>query len=169
MNWQVSGASALSEIPAARSSCSSDERPDRRRGRVAVALKQVQRFLPGDRRMLLRMPRVDVGHHVPRHALDRLPGGEQLGELDLDWIHGADVMHYDANRAAVVRDRRVPLLVGERRRQRGKRAGSLFEPFRQRVGATAGGGGLSVGRVLLHGGHGLRPLYDARPSAHTAL
>ena len=138
MNWHVSGASALSDTVAAPSSSSSLDRPNRGGGCCAVAAKQIERRLLGDRIVLRGVTGIHFVNDVPGHSLDRLALGKRLRQLDLQRVHRGDVMHDNSNLAAVAGDACLPLGVRERGCEINKRARSLFEAFGQRLRAAAG-------------------------------
>ena len=66
------------------------------------------------------------------------PSGKRLRQLDLERVHGRDVVNDHADRAAVSRDARLPLACGERARHRFEGAGPLLEAFGKRVRAPGG-------------------------------
>ena len=70
--------------------------------------------------------------------VDRLAAGQHLRQLDLQRIHARDVMHDHADLAPVLRERGLPLGVGERARDGGERAGALLETIGEGVRALAG-------------------------------
>ena len=75
MNWQVSGASELSDTGAARSSSSS---LSARMAAAAAALlrpEQIQRRLFGDGVVLPGVPGIHLVDGIPGHARHRLPSG----------------------------------------------------------------------------------------------
>ena len=79
----------------------------------AVVVEQIERLLPGYSLVRLGMPRIDLVDLIPRHARHGLPGGELLGQLNLQRVHRGDVMHHNPDLAAIVRDAALPLVVGE--------------------------------------------------------
>src|SRR6185436_13531885 len=78
----------------------------------------------------------DVGDDVPSDPDNRLPTRYELGDLDLDRIHEADVVHDDADLPAIVRNRNLPLLFAERAGEFSQRAGALLEAVGERIGAV---------------------------------
>ena len=145
MNWHVSGASALSETVAARSSSLVAQRPDGGRGRRAVPPQQLERRLFRDGVVLLGVRGVHVVNHVPGHAHHRLAPREGLRQLDLDRVHGRDVMDDDADLAPVMRNPGLPLRVGEGAR-RGRRGRSRLVPGARQERLHVWSLGVSLGR-----------------------
>ncbi len=133
MNWQVSGASALSETGAARSSSSSlsariaaDAAALVRRRCSSAASLVTLSYVP-------RVRRVDRVHVGPGHTRHRVPGGQRLRQLNLQRIHGSDVMDHHADLAPIARDAGLPLGVGEAAREGSQCEGSLFQAIGQCV------------------------------------
>ena len=77
---------------------------------------------------------VDV---IPRHARHRLAGGKRLRQLDLHRIHAGDVMHDDADLAAVLGERVCHSASVRALANAAERAGALFEAIGKGVGALA--------------------------------
>ena len=151
-NWQVSGVSKYSEIGAARSSSLVAQGADGLGGELAVPAEEGDRLLAGRLGVLAGMVGVDVVHRLPGDAGDRLARGDGLGELDLERIHGGDVMDDDADRPPVAGHADPPLGVGEGGGQVGQVGGPLFEAVGEGVGAAGHGGLLkglgAIGRVV---------------------
>jgi hypothetical protein len=51
--------------------------------------------------IVLRVFGVDLGDNAPSHIGDGIATGDGAGDIDLDGIHGADMMHEDADGATV--------------------------------------------------------------------
>ena len=114
MNWQVRGPSEFSDSPAARVQRFVAQGADRGRGGGAVPLARGRSPLPScTRRSHARGPRSARARH-PRSPLRRPGRRRASARLDLDRVHRPDVMDHDADRAAVVWNLRLPLLVGQR-------------------------------------------------------
>ena len=114
------------------------ERADRGRGGRAVCPEQIERSVFRDARVLrgvLRVHGVDVVHG---HARDRLAVGDRLRQLNFDRVNAGDVMHDDADRAAVMRRPGSPLVVREAGGEGDEGTSALFEAIGQGVGAQAG-------------------------------
>ena len=61
--------------------------------------------------------------------------GKRLRQLNLERVHGCDVVNHHADGAAVSRDASLPLDLGEHAGRGLERAGALLEAFGERVGA----------------------------------
>jgi len=93
MNWQVSGASPLSDTGAARSSSAS------LRARIAACRRGTVVCQQGERAFFVTPHSHSRGRGssrgcVPTHAGDRLAGGERMREVDLDRVHTGNVVHH---------------------------------------------------------------------------
>lgn len=91
---------------------------------------------------------VNVRH---RHARDGLAGSQRLGRFDLQMAGAGGVMHDDSDRAAVFREARAPLGVGEPVRERSQSLCTLFQ--KEREVRRAGAGALrdeSTGESVCH-------------------
>ena len=115
------------------------ERPDGRRGRRAVAPEQIDRRLAGHRLVVASVSGIDVVHDIPGDADDRLPGGERLRQLDFQRVHAGHVMDHYPDRAAITRNRGLPLPFRQSVREGFERAGTLLEPLGQGLRARADG------------------------------
>ena len=143
MNWHVSGASALSDTGAAPSSWSS---LSSRMAAAAAALlrrSRAKRRLFGHAVELLGVAGIQLVDVVPGQALDWLTAGQHLRQLDLQRVHGRDVMDHDADLAPVLGHTSVPLRLSESACQGGKGARSLFEAFGKGLGTLAHGSPLA--------------------------
>ena len=121
------------------------ERAKRGRSCRAVFLEQLDGGFSGDVRILGRMTGVhlvDVGH---RHAGYRLAFRDGQRELNFERVHAGDVVHDDADGAAVVWDAGLPFGVGERGREGSQGSNSVFEAVGQSSGALASGTGGRTG------------------------
>ena len=136
MNWQVRSASALSDTAAARSSCSSLS-PDRSRGCRAVAPKQIERRLSRNGVVLSCVPGIHLVDDVPGHSRHRFAFGKRLRQLNLQRVHGGDVMHDHADLPPVPGDARLPLRIGESAGEGVQRAHPLLEAFGERIRTPA--------------------------------
>ena len=58
--------------------------------------------------------------------------------MNLQWVHGRDVMDYDADLAAVLGQPGLPLGIRQAAGKRGERTGALFEPLGQGFGPLSG-------------------------------
>jgi hypothetical protein len=115
------------------------EGPNRRSRVRTVAKKQIDGLLALHARVRYGMRavhRVDVVH---RDARDRLAVRQRLCELDFDRIHAGDMVDDDADRAAVARDDRGPLVGGQRAGQRRERPGAALQAIGQRLRTAADG------------------------------
>ena len=104
MNWQVSGASLLSETGAARSQLFIAECTDCRCRRSTVLCQQRERGFLGDAVILFHVAAVHRVDGVPSHAGDGLAGGERMRKLDLDWIHTGNVIDHHADLPSILRE-----------------------------------------------------------------
>ena len=108
------------------------ERANGSRGCRAVPPEQVERRLLRDaRRTPWRARHSSRGRRPSSRPSIGLPAGKRLRQLDLQRVDAGDVMHDDADRAAVSGDAGLPLGVGERAREGGERAGSLLRGDRR--------------------------------------
>ena len=128
MNWQVSGASALSETGAAQSSSSSLS------ALMAAAAAVLFRRSRSSASSLVTAScsfactafiSLTTSQVTPVTACRR----ECLGQLYLQRIHRADVMHDHSDLAAILGNPGLPLRFGEGVRESGRVRGSFFETF----------------------------------------
>ena len=133
------------------------ERPDHRRSRRAVVPEQLQRRFLRHGVVLLGVRGIQLVDGIPGHSRYGVPLGQRLGELDLERVHGGDVVHHHADLAPVLRDTGLPLGIGEGLRECGERAGTLLEANGEGVRAVLFSGGPAtrdvkgLGKVRDHG------------------
>jgi hypothetical protein len=84
---------------------------------------------------------MDVVHDDAGH---RLSTGDDLRQLDFNGVHAGDVMHDDADRAAIVWHWRLPFGVGESGGEGRESTGACFETIGQCLRLLARG---SSGRL----------------------
>ena len=107
------GASLLRDTGAALSSSASV------RARIAAAAvatlggEQGEGCFLCDALIFLGVAVVHSVDRIPRYRRDGSTGGKFLGEMDFDGIYAGDVMYDDADLAAILGSRGLPLRVGE--------------------------------------------------------
>jgi hypothetical protein len=89
--------------------------------------EQVQRRLPGGRVVLLGVLSVERVDHAPGHSRHDLTARQLLSQLDLQRVHGRDMMDHDADLSPIPGDPAAPLRVREGGRERGEGLSTLFE------------------------------------------
>src|SRR5262249_48921585 len=131
------------------------ERGCRRRG---ILLYQGDRFRLADAVEIARVLGVDGVHVVPRDVIDDAAAGQLLRQPDLERVHAGHMMHHDADLAAVVRNRRLPVRVAQSFGERDQGGGALLEHGSESFGSTAHG-------CFTAGTHGRSPFrWPARPA-----
>src|SRR6187431_1071301 len=92
------------------------ERTNRSGGCRTVETQQVERRVLRDRGVRLGVRGIDVVDDVPGHTGDRQSTGEYLRQLNLQRVHGGDVVNDDTDRATVSRNAGLPRRVSEHAR-----------------------------------------------------
>ena len=114
------------------------QRADRGRGRRAVLPQQIDALRVLRRRIVLGrvggVHRVHVVHVTPAPACRATT---ICASVNLERVHAGDVVHDDADLAAVMGDARLPLRVGEAGREGRQRLRALLEPVGQGLRARA--------------------------------
>ena len=113
------------------------ESPDRSRGCRAVAPKQIERRVSRNGVVLSCVPGIHLVDDVPGHSRHWFAFGKRLRQLNLQRVHGGDVMHDHSDLPPVPGDARLPFLIGEGAREDTKCARTLLEAFGERICTTA--------------------------------
>jgi hypothetical protein len=79
----------------------------------AIACQQGKRGFFCDGIVLLRVVAVYGVNAIPGYACDWLASSEQLRELDLDRVHGGNVIHHDSDLSPILGNARLPLCFGK--------------------------------------------------------
>ena len=82
-------------------------------GRGTVGGEQGEGCFLGDALIFLGVAVVHSVDRIPRYRREGSTGGEFLGEMDFNGIYAGDVMYDDADLAAILGSRGLPLRVGE--------------------------------------------------------
>src|SRR4051812_13607793 len=100
---------------------------DRRGRSPAIGFQQCECGFFGDVVILFCVVPVDRVDSLPRDTRDWLPGGEQTGKLNLNWVHTGDVVYDDSDFPSVLGKVRLPLRLRQRGREKSKRCCSVLQ------------------------------------------
>src|SRR5215468_4632202 len=90
--------------------------------------------------VVLRMFGIQLCDRLPRDIQDGPATGDCQGEVNLEWIHGGNMVDDNANGAPVRgRDRRMPFRVGEPFRESRQAGGAFFDASSQRFSTAVRG------------------------------